>query len=114
MSFWTQSAISAFLLAVFIIASIMLLTLRRGAPIAHACFFVLLTAYAFLPGAFWLLPYGLGASIAGASGVANLGTGVLLFWPVPYLYPAISTACVVIAGNRLGMLRSNRASEVAG
>jgi hypothetical protein len=100
-AFWIQVAISAVLLVAFIIVSIMLLTLRRGAATAHTCFMALLIVYVFVHGVLWLLPGGVGASIAGATGVANFGTAILLFWPVPYLYPLVSTACVNIAQKRI-------------
>lgn len=99
-AFWTESAISALFLLGLIIVSIMLLTLRRGAAIAHTCLFALLIVYASLPGTLWHLPHGIGTGLAGTGGLANLGTGLLLFWPVPFLYPLISTACVNMARLR--------------
>lgn len=100
-SFWIMSAIDAAFLIVFVFVSIMLLRLHRWAAIAHTCVVLALIVYAFAPGLLWLLPHGVGESIAGASGVGNMGVGTLLFFPVPFLYPLISVVCVNIARLRL-------------
>jgi len=100
-AFWSQVAISTTLLLAFIVISVMLLKLKRGAAIAHTCFVVVLFGYLIVPGGLWLLPNGVGDSVARATGIANMGTGLLLFFPVPFLYLLISTACVNIARYRI-------------
>jgi hypothetical protein len=106
-AFWTMSAIDATLLVAFIIVSLMLLRLRPKAAFAHTCLFVVLVIYAYAPGLFWLLPYGVGYSIASASGLADVGIGVLVLYPVPFLYPLISTGCVNIARYQLKLTGSD-------
>ena len=100
-AFWVMSNIDATFLLVFIFVSIMLLRLHPWAAIAHTCAILALITYVFASGFLWLLPDGVGRSIAGASGVGSAGIGVLLFFPVPYLYPLISVVCVNVARFRL-------------
>lgn len=100
-AFWTMSGIDAAFLLIFVCVSMMLLRLHPWAATAHTCTILALIVYAFVPGLLWLLPHGVGESIAGASGVGNMGIAVLLFFPVPYLYPLISVVCVNIARLRL-------------
>jgi uncharacterized membrane protein len=111
-AFWTMAAIDVALLAAFIVVGIMLLRLRRGAAIAQTCLAVVASVYAILPGSLWLLPNGVGASIAGASGVADLGLGLLVIYPIPFLYPLVSIACVNIARYQLKKAGSE-ATQVA-
>lgn len=100
-AFWTMSSINAAFLLAFVVVSIMLLRLHPWAAISYTCMVLALILYAFVPGMLWLLPYGVGESIARASGIADLGIGVLLFVPVPFLFPLISVVCVNIARLRL-------------
>ncbi len=112
-AFWTMTAIDATFLIAFIVVGIMLLRLWRGAAIAHTCVAFVAVVYAFFPGFLWLLPYGMGASIAGASGVADLGLGLLVIYPVPFLYPLVSIVCVNIAQYRLKKFGSGLAQSAA-
>jgi|SRR5579862_2822054 len=96
-AFWTLSEISAAFLLAMVVASIMLVRVRPMAAITHTILFVALIASAFSPGSLWLLPNGVGASIAAASGVGTVAVGPLLFTLGPFVYPAISILCVNIA-----------------
>jgi hypothetical protein len=107
-----MTALDAALLAAFIVVGIMLLRLRQRAAIAHTCLVAVAIIYAVSQGFLWVLPRGIGASIAGAGGVADLGIGVLLLYPVPFLYPVISIACVNIAQYRLKKVGAEWASAV--
>lgn len=104
-AFWTMSSIDAAFLLAFVVVSIMLLRLHRWAAISYTCMVLALILYAVVLGLLWLLPYGVGESIARASGVGSMGIAVLLFVPVPFLYPLISVVCVNIA--RLRLKRAN-------
>lgn len=110
-AFWTIAAVDVEFLAAFIIVGIMLLRLQRGAESAQTCLAVVALAWVFFPGALWLLPNGVGASIAGASGVADLGLGLLVIYPVPFLYPLVSIACVNIAWYRLKRVSSEATQD---
>jgi hypothetical protein len=71
--FWTQTGINVFFLLAFVFVSVMLLKLRPKAAIAHSCLCFALLLYAVTPGVLWLLPDGVGSSIAAATGVGNMG-----------------------------------------
>jgi hypothetical protein len=107
-AFWTQCGINVLFLVAFVFVSVMLLKLRPRAAIAHTCIFFALFLYVAVPGVLWLLPGGVGRSIAAASGVGNMGIGPLLFFPMflvnfpmPFVYPLISILCVNVAWYRL-------------
>ena len=111
-AFWTMSGIDAGFLLLFVSVSIILLRARPWAAITYTCTVVALFVYAFTPGLLWLLPDGVGSSIAGASGVGNMGVGVLLFFPVPYLYPVLSVLCVNFARLRLKRAETYASSDI--
>lgn len=60
---------------------------------------------AFAPGSLWLIPHGIGSSIAAASGISNTGIAVIVFFPIPFLYVVVSSVCVNIARYRLKSAR---------
>jgi hypothetical protein len=111
-AYWTMSGIDAALLLAVVYVSIMLIKLHPRAAVTHTCIVAALFVYAFTPGLLWLLPHGVGTSIAGASGVGNMGVGVLLFIPVPYLYLLLSVLCVNIAQLRLKRAASYAPSDI--
>ena len=43
------------------------------------------------------IPNGIGMTIAAASGVGSVGTGPLVFYPFPFVYPLVSIALVNFA-----------------
>ena len=96
-----MTGINVSFLVSFIIVSVMLLKLRPKAPVVHTCLFLALILYVWTIGILWLLPGGVGGSIAGASGVADMGVAPLAVFPVPFLYALISILCVNIARHRL-------------
>jgi len=100
-AFWTLSAVDAALLVIVGFASIQVLRLRPKAAVIYTCSVLALIAYAFGPGLLWLLPNGIGISIAAASGIGSMGAGVLLFYPVPFVYPLVSVVLVNFAWHRL-------------
>jgi hypothetical protein len=106
-AFWTMSAIDATFLAAIVLASIKLLQSRPNAALIYTCIFLALIAYAFVPGFLWLLPNGIGTSIAAASGVGSTGTGPLIFFPLPFVYPLVSIVLVNLARYRLKSVDSN-------
>jgi hypothetical protein len=115
-AFWIQSSISVFFLVAFVTVSVMLLKLRPRAAAAHTCTCFALLLYAFVTGVLWLLPDGVGSSIAATSGVGNMGIGPLCFFPmnfpVPFVYPLISVLCVNVAWYRLKAVRADVTSAI--
>lgn len=106
-AFWTMCGINILFLVALIFVSVMLLKLRPRAALVHTCLFLALIFYVWMIGPLWLLPGGVGSSIAGASGVADMGVALLTLFPVPYLYPLLSVVCVNIARYRLKRLSAN-------
>ena len=100
-AFWTLSAIDAALLVIMGFACIQVLRLRPKAAVIYTCSVLALITYAFGIGFLWLLPNGVGVSIGAASGVGSIGTAVLLFYPVPFVYPLLSVVLVNVAWHRL-------------
>lgn len=100
-AFWTMTGINVSFLASFIFVSVMLLKLRPKAPIVHTYVFLALILYVWTAGTLWLLPGAVGDSIAGATGVADMGVAPLAVFPAPFLYALISILCVNIARHRL-------------
>jgi hypothetical protein len=100
-AFWTMSAIDAVLLVAIAFASFQLLRLRPKAAMIYTCFVLASVAYALGPGLLWTLPNGVGRSIAAASGIGSVGTGPLMMFPIPFVYPLISVVLVNIARQRL-------------
>src|SRR5450631_1980351 len=49
----------------------------------------------------WGLPNRLGVSIAAASGIASVGAGPLLLFPLPFVYPLMSVALVNLSRHKL-------------
>ena len=86
-AFWTMNSINAAFLLAIVFVSVMLLRLHPWAAIAHTGMVLGLIVYALTPGLLWLLPHGVGESIAGATGVGNAGIAILLFYPARLLYP---------------------------
>jgi len=100
-AFWTMSVIDVAFLVAIMFASIKLLQSRPNAAFIYTCIFLSLIVWAFAPGALWTLPNGIGTSIAAASGVGSLGTGPLVFFPFPFVYPLVSILLVNFAWYRL-------------
>jgi hypothetical protein len=100
-AFWTLTTIDATFLAAIFFAAIKLLKSRPNAALIYTCIVAALIVYAFVSGALWLLPNGVGASIAAASGIGSAGTGPLVFFPLPFVYPLISIVLVNLARYRL-------------
>ena len=111
-AYWTMSGIDVALLLAVVYVSIMLIRLHPRAAVTYTCMVAALFVYAFALGLLWLLPHGVGSSVAGASGVGSMGVGVLLFFPVPYLYPLLSVLCVNIAQLRLKRAAAYAPSDI--
>jgi hypothetical protein len=111
-AFWTLSTIDAALLLGFIFAAVMLVRLHPRAALIHTCLILTSIACALGPGLLWLLPNGVGTSIAAASGIGGVGLGPLLLCPVPLLYPLISILCVNLAWWKLKRADSDAARDV--
>jgi len=109
-AFWSMAAVDTVLLATFIIASVMLLALRRRAAVAYTWVIAVLIIYHLTPGLLWLRPHGVGVSVAAATGVANEGTAAILAFPVPFLYALVSIVCVQIARKRLRSVGTDSSS----
>ena len=100
-AFWAITITDVALLAAFVFSAIKLLQLRPNAALIHTCTLIALIVYAIIPGPLWLLPNGIGTSIAAASGVGSTGTGPLLFYPFPFVYPLVSLVLVNFASYRI-------------
>ena len=100
-AFWTLTAIDAAFVAAIIFAAIKLVQSRPNGALIYSCILGALIVYAFAPGALWLLPNGVGTSIAAASGIGSMGTGPLMFYPFPFVYPVVSIVLVNFARYRL-------------
>ena len=109
-AFWIMTSIDAILLAAIAFASLQLLNLRPKAAIIYTCSVLASVVYAFGPGSFWLIPHGIGRSIAAASGISGMGTGPLLMFPVPFAYPLISVVLVSVGRWKLKSANSDLAS----
>jgi hypothetical protein len=100
-AFWIMTILDAAFLAAFVFAAIKLLQLRPKAALIYTFVLFALIVYAIVPGTLWLLPNGIGASIAAASGVGSTGTGPLIFFPFPFVFPLVSVVLVNFASYRL-------------
>jgi hypothetical protein len=109
-AFWTMSCIDAILLAAIAFASFQLVRLRPKAAIIYACSVLASVAYAFLPGSLWLIPNGIGRSIAAASGVGSMGTAPLMMFPIPFAYPLISVVLVSVGRWKIKSANADLAS----
>ncbi len=109
-AFWIMTSIDAILLAAIAFASLQLLNLRPKAAIIYTCSVLASLVYAFGPGSFWLIPNGIGRSIAAASGISGMGTAPLLMFPIPFAYPLISVVLVSVGRWKLKSANSNLAS----
>jgi len=98
---WTMSSIDAILLATIAFASLRLLRLRPKSAMIYTCSVLASVVYVFAPGLFWLIPNGVGRSIAAASGIGSMGTGPLMMFPVPLAYPLISAVLVCVGRWKL-------------
>jgi len=110
-AFWTMSSIDATLLALIAFASLQLLRLRPKAAIIYTCTVLASVVYAFAPGSLWLIPNGIGRSIAAASGIGSMGTGPLMTFPVPFAYPLISVVLVSVGRWKLKSAKSHFAAQ---
>jgi hypothetical protein len=107
MALWTMSAIDAFLLVGVSFASFRLLRLKPNAALTYTCTVLASVGWAFAPGFLWLLPNGVGMSIGAASGISHMGTGPLILFPIPFIYPLASVVLVNIAWRRLKPSKSD-------
>jgi len=86
---------SGALLLLFVFAAVQLLRLKKSGVTAHTTASILLVAYNLLIKVFWASGGPVGMSVAAATGVANLG--IAPFDLPPYVYPAVSTALLLMA-----------------
>lgn len=106
-AFWTMSALDAILLLGIAFASFKLLRLKPKAALIYTIMVLASVVWAFAPGLLWTLPNGVGRSIGAASGVGSMGTGPLIMFPIPFVYPLASVALVNVAWRRLKPLKSD-------
>jgi len=98
---------AAFLLAMILIA-VGLLKPSRLAVRAYTGISVCLLIYPSAMGFLWR-PGPVGASIATASGVGNIGLGLLIFYPVKYLYLIMT---VILANLAIWRLKKEPAANL--
>ncbi len=99
--FFFMTALNVIFLAVAIIASIGLLKLKRRAVGGYTALVVAMFLYNFCLGSMWLLPAPYGISIGAASGVGNMGIAPLELYPIPFLYPFVSTVLINLSHYKL-------------
>jgi len=94
-AFYVMTEINfVFLISIFVTA-VCFIRLRARAMIAYAVTVALLIAYEIANGLLWLPGHGIGASVAGATGIGNCGTARFRF-VLPYDgYPILSTVLVL-------------------
>jgi len=104
--FWIAFAVMTVtnitLLALFVVAAFDLFMLKPSGVMLHSIASVSLVVYAALNGGLWLAGRGIGASIAAATGVANMGIAPFeLLVAVPFVYPISSTIALQFARLRI-------------
>ena len=99
--FFVMNAVNAAFLVGITFVSFNLLKPKRSAVKQYTWIFVCLAVYSIVPGALWNISGPVGASIAAASGVGNVGLGPLLFFPLPLIYPVLSVVLLQISARRL-------------
>jgi len=103
-AFLIMDAIVAVLLTGMIVAAVnLLIRASHKAVIAYTVLSVCLLIYANALGFLWR-PGPVGMSIAAASGVGNVGLGLLVFFPVKFLYLTITVILANLASWRLRKL----------
>jgi hypothetical protein len=114
-AFFTMNAIDAVLLAGIVFATTGMLKLKQEAVATYSWLILAMIACEVGVGALWLLPDPIGRSIAAASGTGSIGgSGPLLLFPVPFVYPVISVILVNLARHKLKTVaRSLTNSETA-
>jgi hypothetical protein len=100
-AFFTLNAVDAVFLAGIVFATTGLLKLKQKAPATYTWLILAMIAFELSVGALWLLPDQIGRSIAAASGTGSIGSGPLLLFPVPFVYPVISVILVNLARHKL-------------
>lgn len=101
-AFVVMTIINMIFLAFFVFIGFQLLRVRQSAIAVHSIASAALVAYGLLNGGLWLSGRGIGASIAAASGIGNMGIAPFtVLFLVPYLYPIIST--IVLQAARIKM-----------
>jgi glucose dehydrogenase len=92
-AFLTMSGINLLLIAVLVFSGLQLLRARSGAVRVYNWFVLVTCVYFFSIGfIFWPMGGELGRSIAGATGIGNMGIGPFFFLRprLPFVYPIVS------------------------
>lgn len=93
-----MTAINAIFIALFVVAAVQLLRLRKSGVAVHAISSALLIAYGLINGKLWTVGHGFGMSIAAATGVGNMGIALFVFgFYLPNLYPIASSLALLVA-----------------
>jgi hypothetical protein len=100
-AFFTMNAVDAVLLAGMVFAATGMLKLKPEAVAIYSWLILAMIACELGVGALWLLPDPIGRSIAAASGTGSIGSGPLLLFPVPFVYPVLSVILVNLARHKL-------------
>jgi len=108
-AFVALTLIDALFLAALCYIAARLLTVNRKACILYVWFVTSMIAINLVVGGSWLLPTGVGKTIAAASGIGGMGSGPFLLYPVPFVYPILSAALVYVAYRQSG--RHERVAE---
>jgi len=95
-----MNCIDLTLLILMVVAAIGMLQVRRTAVRLYTWLYIAIIFYAFAPGAWSAGP--VGRSIAAASGVGDLGIAPLIFYPIPFVYAALSVLLVNVAIRKVG------------
>jgi hypothetical protein len=104
---FTRNAIDAVLLAGIVFATTGMLKLKQAAVATYSWLILAMIGCQVGVGALWLLPDPIGRSIAAASGTGSIGSGPLLLFPVPFVYPVISVILANLARHKLKAVAQN-------
>lgn len=96
--FGVMNSINAVLLVLMILTCIGLLRVRPSAIRAYTWLNVAICVYFFGVATLWWIPGPLGMSIAGATGVGNMGIAPLILMPYPKV-PFVSLLLAVVLAN---------------
>jgi hypothetical protein len=95
-AFFIHLGVDLVLVAALVISSIQLMRFRPSAVKMYVIVVILALGEVWVGGALWLLPNGIGRSIAAATGVGGMGMAVFCFWLiVPFAYPIVSAVALM-------------------
>jgi len=100
---FTIGVVNLAFIAMVCLTALDLLRLRVQSVKVYMWTVVALICYDFVNGGLWLLPRGVGMSIAGATGVGNMGIAPFQFalFFIPWGYPILSVAGLYVARRKL-------------